>query len=476
MTGRGKTRTGKEKYGKKRDKKRNGIRNLLYKPAAFLTDRFILRSSGRSREVLAGEIRALAFGRHSAVRDYYIKKTADVMALFAVVLLAAGILIPVLYKGGGMPPDEGLARGDYSEGVIREELLASIEGESENELLTLALHQRTFTKEEALRLLEQAKGELELLLKGENPSLDEVREDLVMPSGLQEGFVSAEYLTIPYGIISEDGKVTSSGDEKGELVEIRATLTCQEETLLYETAAMVFPPRLDERQRLRKKLQDLLRENEEATRTEARFKLPEEVEGKTLKWSFPGNGEWRFVLLLLVLPVLLYIRRDEHIHELAANRQNQLLIDYPDIMWKLTMLLSAGLTIRGAVYRIAAGYGRARETGQIRKPRYAYEELVYTCREMHTGVEEGRSYLNFGKRCALPGYIKLGTLLAQNLRKGSAGLAAELEREAGIAMEERIKAARKQGEQAATRLLFPMILMLGVVLAVLMVPAIMVMG
>ena len=71
----------------------------------------------------------------------------------------------------------------------------------------------------------------------------------------------------------------------------------------------------------------------------------------------------------------------------------------------------------------------------------------------------------------LPQYIKLGSLLSQNLKKGSKGLASILEKEAASSMEERQNMARKLGEQAGTKLLFPMAMMFGVVLTVLIVPA-----
>ena len=65
----------------------------------------------------------------------------------------------------------------------------------------------------------------------------------------------------------------------------------------------------------------------------------------------------------------------------------------------------------------------------------------------------------------------MGTILAQNLRKGSDGLADLLEAEALRGMEELHQLARKLGEQAGTKLLFPMMLMFGVVLIILMAPA-----
>ena len=73
--------------------------------------------------------------------------------------------------------------------------------------------------------------------------------------------------------------------------------------------------------------------------------------------------------------------------------------------------------------------------------------------------------------CQLPEYIRLGSVLSQNLRKGAKGLTDLLETEAEASLNERKNHARKIGERAGTKLLLPMVLMLGIVLVVLMVPA-----
>ena len=180
-------------------------------------------------------------------------------------------------------------------------------------------------------------------------------------------------------------------------------------------------------------------------------------------------GLW---VILLVIPFLVYAHSDQTIHEKAAARQEQLLLDYAPLLWKMAMLLGAGLTIRGTFYRIAEEY-RAQKAAEGKKhhPHFAYEEIQLTCIDLQNGMREALAYEAFGRRCGLPGYIKLGSLLSLNLQKGSAGLIALLEEEAREAMEERKSTAKKMGERAGTKLLLPMTAMLGVVLMILMVPA-----
>ena len=62
-------------------------------------------------------------------------------------------------------------------------------------------------------------------------------------------------------------------------------------------------------------------------------------------------------------------------------------------------------------------------------------------------------------------------MLTQNLKKGSKGLLELLEQESSEAFEERRRRARAEGEKAGTKLLLPMMLMLGVVFLLILVPA-----
>ena len=90
---------------------------------------------------------------------------------------------------------------------------------------------------------------------------------------------------------------------------------------------------------------------------------------------------------------------------------------------------------------------------------------------MESGVTEVEAYEHFGQRCRLPQYRKCAALLVQNLKKGSAGLLAALQEEAEHSFEERKRNAREEGERAGTKLLFPMMMMLAVVMVLILVPA-----
>ena len=143
--------------------------------------------------------------------------------------------------------------------------------------------------------------------------------------------------------------------------------------------------------------------------------------------------------------------------------------DYPDVISQFTLLLGAGMTAKNAWKKMVEDYSWQKKISGTSK--VVYEEMLYTWQEMQSGIPETECYERFGRRCELLPYIKLGALLAQNLRKGARGIAEVLRMEAVEAMDERRNRAKRLGEEAGTKLLVPMIIMLVVVLAIVVVPA-----
>ena len=118
------------------------------------------------------------------------------------------------------------------------------------------------------------------------------------------------------------------------------------------------------------------------------------------------------------------------------------------------------MTVGGAWKRIATVYENKRQIRAVPQMPL-YEEMLITCREIEGGISEEQAYERFGERCGERKFRKLGNLLTQNLRKGSRGLTVLLAQEVEESYEERKSEARKYGEEAGTKLLLPMVLMMG---------------
>ena len=100
-------------------------------------------------------------------------------------------------------------------------------------------------------------------------------------------------------------------------------------------------------------------------------------------------------------------------------------------------------------------------------------ELRYTINEIQAGVPESEAYYNMGHRINLPVYMKLMSMLSQNVNKGTRDIMLMMAGEEQAALQARKELARKKGEEAGTRLLFPMIVLLGVVMVIVVLPAVM---
>lgn len=214
-------------------------------------------------------------------------------------------------------------------------------------------------------------------------------------------------------------------------------------------------------------MEEIARYNEERGDPDYYY-LPEQWNGKKLQWISPADTSGKMltgIFLIAAMIVLVMKGREEQVQ--LQKRQEELLMDYPGLIMKFTLLVQAGMTVRKAFQKIALDYGRKKKSIK----RAAYEEIRVVCYEMESGVSEGEAYRRFGERCGQVKYKTLATLLIQNLQKGSRQMADMLERESVEAWEERKRKARVLGEAAATKLLFPMMLMLIIVMAIVMIPA-----
>lgn len=442
--------------------------NPFLRIGEFLAEKLTAQRGKEPDKGIAGELKLLSGGNRDAVDRYFAKKIADTLLVLTVMAAVSLAVFLTEGRGGDVVENNELQRPGYGMGDREEDLTVQMEGLDEERPLKVTIQEKRYTAQQAGRLLEQGKETVEAGLPGENDSLDQVRTALNFPTSLENGAVAVEWMTIPYGIVDENGAIVGEPEETGTMVEIRATLSCQGEELIYETAACVFPPDLTEEEALWRAVREEVERADEAEAEQPVLTLPGWIAGRKVTWMQASEKLFPlFLFLTILLPYLVWLWKDQQIHEKIKERDLQLRADYGELLWKMTMLLGAGLTIRGAFMKIAADYQKEKE-GRVR---YAYEEMLSACIEMKSGVAEGTAYENFGRRCGLPGYIKLGSLLSQNLKKGSKGLASILEKEAETSMEERKNMARKLGERAGTKLLFPMILMFAVVLVILIVPA-----
>ena len=237
-----------------------------------------------------------------------------------------------------------------------------------------------------------------------------------------------------------------------------------------EIPVTLVPPLLTEEERLYAELQEALRDAQDSSLEQAEWALPVEWRGKAVGWKQEVEDDSMLLwAAVMTAAAAAYFIADKDLHTRLEKRKECARREYPEVVHKLALFIGAGMTVRGAFQKIAGDYEVRRQNGSRASP--AYEEMLYACRELRSGVSEGASYEHFGRRTGLQEYIRLSALLMQNLKKGNKALLERLRDEADKAATEQLQQGKKLGEAAGTKLLVPMVLMLAVVMAVIMIPA-----
>lgn len=388
----------------------------------------------------------------------------------ALMVLTAGFLLATAASAAdGKEERNQIARNEPGLGAQEKEFLVDVAGELKDYPLKLEIAEKKLTKAQKRAYLKEAEKELDTVILGGNSSKDAVSKALFLPEYLQGGAVEASYRFSDYDIFHADGTIRQEPQEP-TVVEITAELICQEEAGLYQFSVCAVPREKSLQEQVAERLSSLVSQQNE--REDVSYvSLPDKLEGRKITWRENTQNRGMIIALLgAAAAVGLILREKEEEKRQRMERERQLLMDYPGIVGKFSLLLGAGMNISLAWEKIALAYQKERESGKTEK-RYAYEEMLTALHEIRDGTGELRAYENFGNRCQLAIYRRLSSMIVQNVRKGSQGMQKLLEQEEWEAYEQRKAHARQLGEEAGTKLLLPMGIMLVIVLAILVIPA-----
>lgn len=362
-------------------------------------------------------------------------------------------------------PVESLERPGWDEERKEEKMLLEWQkedGKTEKKEIMVTVGQEQITAEQRKEVFQRAEKQLDEEIFCDGISADRVERSLALPEELPDSGISVSWESSRPEYLDWMGQLGEDIPEEGVAVRLTGTMMLQEKEELYQRDLMVYP----EKYTGQEELQYCLEQASEAKNP--RMVLPGEIQGQKLVWKRAGDrSEITFGMFLLVSPAFLFLIEKQKAADKEKKEKQQLLQDYPEIVSKLTLLLCAGMNLRKAMERIGNDYLSWKKPGEERK---AYQMIVDLCREMTRGVPEKMAYERIGEKCGLLCYRTLSALLVQHLQKGSAGLGRMLEDEVRNAQLQRQQQAKILGEQASTKLLIPMIMMLLIVFVILLVP------
>ncbi len=392
------------------------------------------------------------------------------IGLIVVLIISALLMWVICFTSD--PPEGRLSDGNrLTRPSEAEDVTLRVSGESKNgrweRQFSFDLSERMFTDEEKAEIEKQIDNYITKTLPGKNPSLNSVEKSLSFVKSVPGTNAIVEYEYDDRYLKSDGSAVAKNIPEEGVDTEIRAKAKWKNYSGEFNYNIHLIPSDISSSKAIIADAKKRIKRSIKQQATKSTIELPNEYtysEDEAEKDYMPV-----FVILgiIFILPVLW---REQQKRKLSF-REDQLISDHPGFINKVMLLLGAGLTLRYAIERISGEYERELSGGG--EKHFVYEELCVTMQELRDGMSEGQAIENFGKRCRSMPYMRFASVVTQNLRKGAEGILAILEKEASESLMERKQAALRRGEVAGTKLLFPMMIMLGLVMAIIMVPAFM---
>ena len=328
-----------------------------------------------------------------------------------------------------------------------------------------------YTKEQWEEKVKEAMDYVEKVMKGDNTSLDAVNRNLVFPRKVPNNGIKITYETNHRTWVDENGNVdVSEIKEEGELVEIDVIFRYEDFEEIRTYTIRLIPEVKSEEEKEYEDVVKKIKEKEENSLYQIQFELPNKIGDYIIENTKGWNkNQGVFLILVLGIGILFFFREEEQMKEQMNERKEQLLKDYPEFIHQLILLIGAGMTLKSAFIRLSENYKKKKQL--TNKKHYLYEELIVTTYEFQAGLSEEEVYRNLANRIGLSSYKRIMELLIQNVKKGTKNLIEMLIREQESSLEMRKEQAKRLGEEAGTKLLMPMILLLGVVLLLVLYPA-----
>lgn len=440
----------------------SGIHKFFLQMAEFLWRIAEDKIPGKAESVRR-DIEALNPQRNirSLFKEYYVGKAARFLEIIFAGTLTA-LLIKVRSTGTEIGEGGILDRGSFSEGS--RSIILTSDGKDSYDLI---LSPYLFSEEEVDLLYEDFRTALQKIMLGENESVDCVRENLIFETELEGYPFQAEWESNRPEIVNALGEVSEVCEP--ETVVLTRKVFYGERQWEDMIEITVCAPDLTAEESRRREIQILLERTEEESRTERKYILPKEYQGEKLDWKLKTEDNSILIWCGTVcLGVLLFFVSDKDLHSDLERRRELIKRDYPDIVQKFVLYMGAGMTARNTLKKLALDYEESKGSGEEAKP--AYEEILFSYRELLSGIPEAKMYERLGRRTGTQEYIRLSTLLQQNAQKGNSAILDRLREEAKKSMAEKLQNGRKLGEEAGTKLLLPMVMMLLVAMVIIMIP------
>lgn len=392
--------------------------------------------------------------------------------ILAEVVIGIILLIILIFSMIFFPKYIVFERNPFGQGM--KEIQVSLKKDKENKKINYKLSEQELSDKQIRKIYKQFFKELKRKVAGKNTGLNKVTASLSLPENIEGYPFEIAYEFLEDGYIFLDGTLNKKEQNKlknGEshitYITVKASYKQYEEIRKYKIQIFSKPDTF--RHNKFYKVEQYLKKKEQKSRYGEKIRIPTTYKGIQIGTGQNGVGSMGLIILFITIGLLIPLHNYMKLREKGDKCQIEAERDFPVIVHLLTLYMGAGLSFFSAVRRISNNYQRQKK--QSKQKKYAFERIMLMEQQMNNGISQKEACHNWGMQFRTDSYQKLSLILIQSFTKGAKEAAVLMETEEKEAFRKRVDRARKEGEEAATRLLFPMILLLSEVMLLVMYPA-----
>lgn len=426
--------------------------NLLYKAIKVILPEYKLEKFIRSTEIIPEN-------RLSNVVEEYMSKALAMGYMLLLLFTSIAFVSEISQKNDNGKEENIVSR----EGYGKHDSIVEIQLESktgDKEKYNLKVSSLKLNKEQFDERTKEVFAWLSIEMLGSNRDSKHVSENLNLVNQDKDKMFDIYWKSYDPSCISSTGMLRDCADGTG--VRLQARIEYYDFYAVQDYEVTIDTSCVKKNEQFKTAI-NTLKNLEETTRNNKSIVLPEEVEGISIVLKKDKKSEtYIFVILGFIMAFGFVYKKINDLNSRKIMRDNVLIKSYSKLVNHLWLYIGTGMTVRNALYIFA---GNKQEKDILQK------EITYTLNLIEAGMDEAGAYEELGARLEIPEYNRLFMHISQNLKMGTKDIRRILEDELVQAISINKEYVKKKGEEASTKLIFPMIIMLFVVMIIVMLPA-----
>lgn len=176
-----------------------------------------------------------------------------------------------------------------------------------------------------------------------------------------------------------------------------------------------------------------------------------------------SGGDHLLLIFGTILAVLLPALSIKKLDEKVNKRKQDIIFELPEFASKIALLVNAGETCQKALIRCTMM--KQDDENPL------YQELLETVTKLQNGESFSQVMEEFSKRCGVQEVSAFTTVILLNYRRGGDQLSLSLRELSQSLWGKRKAISKTRGEEASSKLIFPMVLIFIVILVIVAYPA-----